>query len=264
MKPNLLALCATALVACGDGGQEPSPTVADTVYIWPRFEEAVDPDLIPQVSDHEWELDGTTYGRYGFGALPGETVVLRLRAKYYAPLDMAIVVPDTVRPDPDDSQRRLFPVFIIHRIVPALLRAEWAADFTGAVTRVEIHAPHGLAGVTLTSTYVYFQACRDILTDVFCENRLTGNAGGPSWADPGAVGTRGWANLVGPWRGWPGGMPPAGYSAMIEDGEAIPGWSAVLNIDLTDDQGHVGHGGCVGGLIPDPGRELVCDILFSQ
>ncbi len=264
MKPFLLALCATMLLACGDGGQGPSPAARDTVYIWPRFEEAIDPELIPQVFDHEWELVGTTLGSYGFGALPGETVVLRLRARYYEPLDVPIVVPDTVTPDPDDSRRRLFPVFVVDRIVPALLRAEWAADFTGPTVRVEIYAPHGLAGVTLTYSHVYFQACRDILTDFFCENRITGNAGGPSWSDPTAEGNRGWANLVGPWRGWPSGMPPDEYSAMIENGEAVPGWSTMLNINITDDLGHAGHGACGGGLIPDAGRVVGCGVLFIQ
>jgi hypothetical protein len=57
----LRALLAAALTGCG-AGTGPSLSGPDTVYVSPRFTEAVSPDLIPQIQDFEWSLEGTTSG----------------------------------------------------------------------------------------------------------------------------------------------------------------------------------------------------------
>jgi hypothetical protein len=167
-----------------------------------------------------------------------------------------IVVPDTVSRGPD-ARRRYYPVATVHRLVPALLRAEWAADFSGPTIRIEIYAPFGLAGVRLTSTSVYYQAC---LEGTLCDVMINGSVGGDPWAAPSAGGQQGWAELTGLWAGWPSGMPPDGYVGEV----GTPGWAAVVNVNIADDHGHIGHGNCGPGLIPSGHRDLICDALYTQ
>ena len=253
----MLALATTACGGGGGGGFEPPPAVRDTVYILPYFGEAVGTDLIPQINDYDWRLDSTVADRNGSWALSGSTVVLKVHSPLYETLDSALAVPDTVSPDPD-GVRRYHPLITLHRLVPALLGAEWAADFAGPTIRIEIYAPHGLAGVRLTSTSVYYQACRELPFP--CDSIINGAVGGDPWADPSATGLQGWATLTGQWWGWPSALPPDGYGG--EGPERA--WDTVVSVNIADDQGHVGHGGCERGFIPSGERELKCSVLFER
>jgi hypothetical protein len=247
-------LLAVALTGCGGGdGPSPPPSGPDTVYISPRFAEAVGTDLIPQLEDYDWTVEGTTDTYGGRWALAGSTIVVGVHSPLYERLAQPLVVPDTV--DQDENGTRWYrPVVTVHRLVPALLSAEWTADFAGPTIRIEIYAPHGLAGVRLTSTSVYYQACLED-TPFPCDVMINGGVSGDPWADPSATGLQGWADLTGQWVGWPSSLPPDGYES---------GWSTVVNVNIADDQGHVGFGSCGGGSIPSDGRTLRCGVLFAK
>ena len=135
-------LLAAALVGCGAGGGEPSPPGPDTVYVGPQVTEAVSPDIIPQIDDHEWSIEGATDDLHGRWALVGDTLEVRLNSPLYTPLAAQIVLPDTVSRSPDGDGRRWYrPVMTVQRLVPALLGGEWTADFSGPTIRIEIYAP---------------------------------------------------------------------------------------------------------------------------
>jgi hypothetical protein len=251
------AFLAVALAGCGDGSG-PSPPGPDTVYVSPRFTEAVSPDIIPQIYEYDWTIEGTTTDANGRWALAGGTVELRLQSPLYEAMAIQIVVPDTVSRDPD-ALRWYHPVVTVHRLVPALLRAEWTADFSGPTIRIEIYAPYGLAGVRLTSSSVYYQACLEG-TPFPCDVMINGAVGGDPWGAPSAAGLQGWADLTGQWVGWPSDMPPDGYVGEV----GTPGWSALVNVNIADDHGHIGHGSCGYALIPSDHRDLTCDALYTQ
>ena len=176
------ALLTAAGASCGDGGALAPPP--DLVYISPRFVEAFNEDYCcPQIGDNggngnDWELDGLIDGGWpdGMGAAVGSTVVLRVQSPLYEHLEFSFIVPDTVTRGAD-SRRRYYPAVRIYRLVPALLRATWAADFTGPTVQIEIYAPHGLGGVKLTWVSVYWSAC--VIDDNYCDDApITGSSGG--------------------------------------------------------------------------------------
>lgn len=256
--------------ACGDGGTSLAGPEPDAVYIFPRFVEAVSEDLLPQIGDNgghvtDWTLEGTTSDRGGEWAPVGSTVLLHVNSRYYEPLELSFVVPDTVTPGAD-GVRRYYPVATLDRIIPAILAARWAADLTGPVLEVEVYAPNGLAGVRLKAIRIYYLAC---LNDhAYCDAKVDGWADRPAWQpDLSATGTQGWAdlsegwpNLDGSWSGWPSDLPPEGYGGYGES----RGWQVTLNISIEDDQGHVGHAGCSPGWIPSPVLEVPCTVLFQR
>ncbi len=41
-------------------------------------------------------------------------------------------------------------------------------------------------------------------------------------------------------------------------------WQATLNVDVTDDLGHEGHGGCDGGSVPSPQKVVRCSSWFQK
>jgi hypothetical protein len=84
--------------------------------------------------------------------------------------------------------------------------------------------------------------------------------GGDPWSDPSAVGLQGWASLTGQWAGWPSELPPDGYGGQ----GPTRAWSTVLNVNIADDQGHLGHGSCSPGTIPSASTELTCSLLFTR
>jgi hypothetical protein len=263
------ALLSAAGASCGDGGALAPPP--DLVYISPRFVEAFNEDYCcPQIGDNggnanDWELDGLIDGGWpnGMGAAVGTTVVLRVHSPLYQSLELSFIVPDTVTRGVD-SLRRYYPIVRLSRLVPALRRAQWTADFTGPTVQIEIYAPHGIGGVRITSVSVYMQACLN--SDAFCETRITSSADRPSWQpDASATGEWGWADLSagwphldGRWSGWPTTLPPLGYGGP----DASRAWQAVLRVSIEDDLGHQGHGACDGGFIPSSGQELACGVLF--
>jgi len=253
----ILAISASACGGSGSGGLEPPPPVSDTVYVQPQFVEAVGADVIPQLNDYDWSMEGTSNGGPGSWALTGSTVVLRLHSPLYQMLDTSFVLPDSIRPG-ESGVRIYHPVITIQRLVPALLRAEWAADFAGPTIRIVIYAPHGLAGVRLTSTSVYYQACTELPFP--CDSIISGSVGGAAWADPSAAGLQGWATLTGQWVGWPSALPPDGYGGVGPQ----RAWFTTVDVAIADDQGHVGHGACGHGFIPSSDLEMTCDVLFIQ
>jgi hypothetical protein len=224
----------------------------------PHFLEAVGVDIVPQIYDYDWTLEGVTTDNHGGRwARPGTTIEVRLQSPLYQPLAQSLVVPDV---DPaEDGSRWFRPDITVQRLTPALLRAEWSADFTHPTIRIEIYAPFGLAGVSLTSTSVYYQACLEG-TPFPCDEIITGSVGGDPWSDLTATATQGWADITGRWTGWPSGMPPEGYVGEV----GTPGWSTTLNVNIKDDHAHVGHGACGGGLIPSESRTLGCGVLYTQ
>lgn len=254
---SIAALLAAALTGCGDGNG-PSPSGSDTVYVSPQLTEAVSPDIIPQIYEYDWTIEGTTTDQHGQWALAGDTVQFRLHSPLYEPMSTQIVVPDTVSRVPD-GRRRYYPMITVDRLVPALLGAEWAADFAGPTIRIEIYAPYGLAGVRLTSTSVYYQACLDG-TPFPCDVMINGSVGGDPWVAPSTASLQGWADLSGQWAGWPGEMPPEGYVGEV----GSLGWSANVNVNIADDHGHIGHGTCGFGLIPSGHRDLTCGVLYTR
>jgi hypothetical protein len=259
-------LLAAVMAACGDSGVLAPPAAPDRVYVFPRFVEAINEDLgVAQIGENggsanDWELDGTTSDRNGLWAAIGSTVVLRVHSPLYQSLELSFIVPDTVTRN-EYSRRVYYPIARLSRLVPAVLRAQWAADFTGPTVQVEIYAPHGLGGVRLTSVSVYWQACA--CNEITCYSCITGSADRPPWRpDSSATGLQawaqlsdGWAHLGGRWSGWPSALPPPGYD---------PGWAASLRFTIEDDQGHSGHGSCSYGSIPSSERELACDVLFYR
>jgi hypothetical protein len=262
------ALLTAGGAACGDHGALAPPP--DLVYIFPRFVEAYNENIGAQIGENggnanDWELDGLI-DENGMGAAVGSTVVLHVHSRLYQSLDSSFIVPDTVTRSATSQPRNYFPVVRLSRLVPALLRAKWAADVTGPTLQLEIYAPRGLAGVRLTAVWVYWQACLN--TDFFCETRITGSADRPPWQpDSSAAGLSGWADLSegyaylsGRWSGWPSALPPDGYGGT----GASRGWQATLNVTIEDDQGHRGHGACGSGFIPSSERELSCNVLFYR
>ena len=264
-----LALLTAVAGACNESpqGLNGSPLLArDTVYIRPLFVDTVSPNQTPQL-DGPVALDGTKLNDHGAWAYPGDTVILRSRSplSLYEAIEDSIIVPDTVKRD-SYSLRVYNPMVIVHRLIPTILRARWAADFTGPTVEVEIYAPNGIPGVRLTDVWVYWQACLN--SDVFCETRITGSADRPPWGpDSSATGPRswadlsaGWAYLGGRWAGWPSTLPPYGYGGT----GASQAWQVTLGVSIEDDQGHRGHGACSSGFIPSDERELSCDVLFIR
>ena len=250
---SLLPLLAAVAVACHGSPQEPSQLARDTVYISPQFVDTVTPDQALQL-DGAVALDGTRLNSNGAWAYAGDTVVVRVSSpsSFYEAITDTIIVPDTVA-RASNSLRRYYPIVTLRRLIPAVLRARWAADFTGPTIALEIYAPFGLAGVRLPDVSVYWQACLN--SSNLCDVRIFGRAGGSPWyPDASTTGLRGWAHLTGPWVDWPSALPPAGYG----DG----GWQATLNVNIEDDHGHRGHGACGGGFIPSFQLELTCDVLF--
>lgn len=257
-------------VACGDRAVAPGPS-PDKVYITPIFVEAIREDLCcPQIGENggsslDWELVGTTLDRDGTWAPVGSTVILRVHSPLYQTLDLSLLIPDTVTPNAY-SLRRYFPIVRVSRLVPAVLRVRWSADFTGPTLQVEIYAPHGISGVTLPYVWVYLQACLN--GDPFCETRITGSADRPEWRpDSSATGEWAWANLSagwphlgGRWSEWPTALPPIGYGGP----DSSRAWQATVSFSIEDDQGHHRHAGCSGGFIPSAERELDCSVLFSR
>ena len=255
-----ISLVVAACAACGDSSA--APPEGNRVYIYPLFVEAVKEDLCcPQIgenggSPNDWEFDGAESDNNGIWAAVGSTVVLRVHSPLYQNLELSFVVPDTVTPDAR-SLGYYHPVARIVRLVPALFGARWAADFTEPTVQIEIYAPHGLAGVRLTSVGVYLQACLN--SSNLCETRITGFASGSPWqADSSATDLQGWATLTGPWAGWPSALPPLGYGGP----DSSRAWQATLNVTIEDDLGHKGHGACGGGFIPSSQLDLTCRVLF--
>lgn len=62
----LTVLLTGALVGCSSDGPS-TPPGPDTVFISPRFVEPMSAELIPQLYDYDWTLEGTTTDPHGQG-----------------------------------------------------------------------------------------------------------------------------------------------------------------------------------------------------
>lgn len=254
------------VVACGGRGVvSPDGSGPDTVYVVPIFVEAVDSNFCcAQIGDnggspHDWYLEGVRKDAYlNDWSFPGDTVTVHVQSRYYEAVAIPFVIPDTVSRDTFSiSRSRVYDVIVpVTRIVPAVLHAQWAADSSGPTIQLEIYAPRGMKSTRITSTSVFFQACRD--GDPYCDDHYQFLADGPTWEpDPADTATRRWVMLQGTWHGWPSGLPPEGYNGGIA-------WQAVLSIGIADDHGHEGHGGCDDALVPSAQVTLHCDFLFQR
>lgn len=161
---NIFVALALLLSGCGEEGPtgppaDPLEPLAQSIVFEPTWVEGISGDTVYLPSIGDWDFNGVVERQAEMLVAPGTRGTLRLHSLFYAPLSVAITVPDTIRETYLTDVGVFRPVIKIRPIGLTIRSGTWSSDFASSMVTLNLRHLEDVHTVRLDSVVASVSSC---------------------------------------------------------------------------------------------------------